>query len=627
MRLIVIDMETFYADDYTLSKLSTEEYIRDPRFEVIGFSYKVDDTPAVWVTGDYAHCKRVLVDLDLPSAAVCCHNTLFDGAILAWHYGVHAKKWIDTLCMGRALHGVDAGGSLAAMAQRYGVGIKGTEVVQAKNKRRADFTPAELTQYGVYCVNDTELTYALFNRMLEAGFPIGEMRLIDLTIKMFTKPMLVLDTPLLEAHYAEVVQSKAKHLAKALMAVGKQDIAVRSLVGDEDAKEEIKSILMSNPQFATMLQSLGVEPPRKVSLKTGKGTWAFAKTDDGLKALEEHEDPRVQTLVAARLGVKSTLEETRTLKFIAMSKRGPLPVPLKFFGARTGRWSGEGGGVNFQNLPRSSEIKKAIKAPEGYELVGVDLSNIELRVGLWLAGETERLAQLGVGRDLYKDFASAVFNVPYDQVTENQRFIGKTSQLSLIYGVGAAKLRQAIKTGPGSDGTDIGEDEAKRIVEMYRRDYSGVVKAWGQGAAALAAMRDNQHMPLYRIMEVMGSEGIKLPSGILMRYPELQKSMVEGKEKWTYKTRKGLEYLYGAKVFQGITQAVARCVMGDNMPAIDKAHPTVLTVHDAVYALARLGHGAEACAKIIALMCRPPAWMPDIPLAAEGAFGPTLFDC
>jgi len=169
--LITLDLETYYDQTYSLTKISTEAYVRDAGFETIGFAYKIDDGPTTWVSGDDAHIQFVLDALPWEDSLVLAHNTMFDGAILSWRYGVKPKGWLDTMSMGRALHGVDASVSLKAMAERYAVGVKGTEVDDAKGMRRADFSTDSLARYAEYCRNDVELTYAIFQKMMAAGVP------------------------------------------------------------------------------------------------------------------------------------------------------------------------------------------------------------------------------------------------------------------------------------------------------------------------------------------------------------------------------------------------------------------------------------------------------------------------
>jgi DNA polymerase len=418
-------------------------------FETIGFAYKINDERCVWVTGTNEHIQKVLDTLPWDDSLVLAHNTMFDGAILSWRYGVKPKGWLDTMSMGRALHGVDASVSLKAMAERYMVGQKGTEVGNAIGIRREFFTPSALRDYGAYCRNDVELTYNIFQHMMFSGFPKGELKLIDLTLSMFIHPVLKLDTEALKAHLVDTVAQKKAHLVSALQAVGKQDLAVKHILGDEEVQAEVRKTLMSNNQFAEMLKGLDVEPPIKISPTTGKPTLALAKSDEGFKELLEHEDPRVQALCAARIGTKSTLEETRTQRFIDISKRGAFPIPLKYYAAHTGRWGGTDS-VNLQNLPsrgpNAGKLKKAILAPEGYVFIDADSAQIEARTLAWEAGQDDLVKAFANGEDVYKIMASAIYGTTVDQVTAGGRFVGKTTILGAGYGMGAPKFKAQLKT-------------------------------------------------------------------------------------------------------------------------------------------------------------------------------------
>jgi len=608
MNLITIDFETFYSKDYSLSKMTTEAYVNDIRFEVIGVAVKINDEETQWFTGTYVETEKWLKQFDWDNSMVIAHNAMFDGAILGWQFDIYPKAIICTLSMARALHAVSVGGSLAALSEYYKLGVKGTEVLNALGKRRLDFSKTKIDAYGSYCVNDVELTYKLFKAMLPK-IPKHELKLIDMTIRMYTDPMLKLDTEMLYDHLADVKEQKEKLL--------------------EDCGSN-KDDLMSNQKFASVLEMFGVTPPTKLNSK-GLETYAFAKTDEGLKALAEHDDPRVQAVVAARLGTKSTLEETRTQRFIEISERplreSLLPVPLLYYGARTGRWSATDK-INLQNIPRKSKLKVAIVAPDGYVIVGADLSAIELRLGLAFGGQMDKVKLLGEGVDLYKDFASTVYDIPISDVTDSQRFMGKTAQLSLIYGTGAVKLRNQTKM---MSGIDIGEAEAKRMVSLYRNDYTEVVDTWVQGDALLRAVKNNQYTEMGRdgVIKVYGEEGALLPSGLYMRYPDLRYTEVQGvrgaKGEWSVlKNKRERDKLYGSKVFQGLTQAMARCIIAEAMLRIAKKYRITLTIHDAVYLLAREDEADIVLRFVIDQLRIPPVWMPDIPLDAEGGYGRSL---
>jgi DNA polymerase len=584
--------------------MTTEAYVNDPQFEVVGVAVKINEEPTQWFTGNMMETAQWLAQFDWGNSIVVAHNALFDGAILGWRFNIHPKVIVCTLCMARALHAVSVGGSLAAMSEYYGLGKKGTEVHDAIGKRRADFSQTEIEAYGGYCVNDVELTYKLFQAMLP-NVNKAELKLIDITIRMYTNPMLKLDREVLDLHLIDVREQKDRLLEECGI---------------------VKEDLMSNNKLAVVLESLGVEVPMKLNSK-GAQAFAFAKTDEGFKALAEHDDLRVQAIVAARLGTKSTLEETRTERFIAIAERpnrkNLLPVPLLYYGARTGRWAATDK-INLQNIPRKSKLKSSIVAPEGHVIIGADLSAIELRMGLAFAGQLDKMDMLGAGVDLYKDFAAQIYNIGMDEVTDSQRFMGKTSQLSLIYGTGAVKLRNQVKM---MSGVDIGEEEAKRIVEIYRSEYTSVVAAWREGDKVLDAVAENSYITMGRndLIQVHGSQGAMLPSGLYMRYPDLMKERVGTRYEWSVmKNKRERDKLYGSKVYQGLTQALARCIIAEAMLRVDKRYRIGLTIHDALYVIAPEDEADEALRFIITQLRRAPDWMPDIPLDAEGGFGRSL---
>ena len=458
MHLITLDFETFYEQGFSLSNLTTEEYIRDERFQVIGVGVKIDDQETKWITGTHNHIKTKLMEIDWNEAILLCHNTQFDGAILSFIFNIVPAIYLDTLGMARAKHGVDVGGSLAALVERYQLGKKGTEVVDAKGKRVEDFDPQDLKQYGEYCKNDVELTYKLYN-VLAQDFPPNELKLIDITLRMYTEPTLQLDDALLTSRLEEV-EAEKKEVLGALM----------SRLNCED-EECVRKKLASNKQFAELLTELNIAVPMKVSPTTGKDTFALAKNDTGFIELTEHEDPFIQELCAVRLGTKSTIEESRIERFLGIASRnkGKLPIPLKYYGAHTGRWAGSDK-VNFQNLPSRDKKKKALKnaveAPQGYQVINCDSSQIEARILVWLAGQDDIVQLYKDNRDVYCEFASTVYGRTITKADPVERFVGKTCTLGLGYGTGWSKLQHTLKTQP--PGAVLDDQECQRLVKVYK---------------------------------------------------------------------------------------------------------------------------------------------------------------
>jgi DNA polymerase len=383
-----------------------------------------------------------------------------------------------------------------------------------------------------------------------------------------------------------------------------------------------KDNLMSNPQLAETLRSLGVEPPMKISPATGKETFAFAKTDEEFKALLEHKNPVVQAIVAARLGVKSTLEETRTERFIKIADRGTLPVPLRYYAAHTGRWGGDDK-VNLQNLPRKSPLKKAMLAPEGYTFIDCDSSQIEARTLAWLAGEQDLVDAFDQGEDVYKIMASSIYGVPVDEVTDPQRFVGKTTILGCGYGMGAAKFQAQLLTF----GVNMELEECKRIISVYRETYPMIPLLWRQTGDALDAMANNQTAPvgLDGVLTVCGADGIKLPNGLSLKYPNLRYIMHEGKSEMVYDQKKGRSVLptriYGGKAVENICQALARIIIGEQMLMVARRLRVVMTVHDAVGVIAPTEKAEEARQFVEACMRIRPKWATALPLNCESKMG------
>jgi DNA polymerase len=506
------------------------------------------------------------------------------------------------------------GGSLKALATYYKLGDKGDEVLRTMGMRRRDFTPEQMQAFADYCTQDVELTYRLFQKMARK-FPKEELLVIDQTIRMYTEPKLELDPVVLDAHLEGIYERKEKLLAK--------------LGGEEKAKK----FLMSNKKFADLLRAFGVEPPMKTSPTTGKQTYAFAKNDTQFTELLEHPKEAVRTIVEARLGTKSTIEETRTKRFLGISERGPLPIMLNYYGAHTGRFSG-GDKVNLQNLPRGGALRKALAAPDGHVVVACDSSQIEARLVAYLAGQDDLVQSFREGRDVYSEFATDVYQRPVTKADKVERHVGKTCILGLGYGMGATKFRHSLATGFIS--VKLEDHEAQQIVRLYRNKYHRIQAFWNRCNHALDGLSIGASGDMCDLIGY-DAEGIVLPNGMRIRYPALRR------------TANGFEYIndprtyrkfirarvmgnetpelpwtkiYGGKVVENITQAVARIVVAEQMVKIGRRYPVALQVHDEIVCVVPEEQG-DACKQyMIDVMSTPPKWAPDLPVACEADIGP-----
>ena len=620
------DFETYYDKEYSLSKMSEVEYILDPRFETIMLGLKLGSGPTRTHVGRDA-VAAALAEIDWSSAAWLSHNTRFDGAILAWRFGYVPRMYLDTLSMARATTHWNIGrSSLKAVSGYLGLPPKGDEVVRAIGKRLRDFMPDELHAYRVYCARDNDNAYDIFHLMRRC-FSARELSLIDLVLRMFIMPQVLLDEAVLKQHLDEVEAEKAAVLAEIEATID-------------------KSVFSSNAKFAQLLRDYGVEVPMKRSPTTGDLIPAIAKNDWAFKELcvDETQPIAVQTLLAARLSVKSTIEETRTRHLLRLARTswptqgvGWGVVPLKYSGARTHRLSGDGG-TNWQNFRRGSTIRKAIKAPPRYRIVHRDASQIEARMVAWLACCWPLLDAFAGGRDVYSEFASLVYgrNVTRDDVKE--RFVGKTAILGLGYGCGASRFQHMLFIGNGGISYRIESLEASRIVRQYRTFYAEVPMLWRAMDGVLGAVigrRIGRHGEsdarelLARIPIEPDHDSIILPSGLKISYPNIRHYRSENKIEICYDDPYGgQQKLYGAKTVENVSQALARIIVTDIAVRVyqNTRHHPFLSTHDSLDYCVPASEAEDLDIELEHEFAVTPDWAEGLPLASEGGWGVTLHD-
>jgi len=639
--ILTIDFETRWdSKDYTLSKMTTEEYIRDARFKAFGACIHEygNDKVTQWYRDDELH--RILSTYDWTQTAILAHNAQFDVSILEWKYDTHPAFIFDTLSMARALRGVEVGNSLAKLASDFNLPPKGRAVHSTDGavELRKD-VEIELAEY---CKHDVYLCEQIFNRLI-TGYPAKELRLIDMTLKMYTRPMLVLDEAMLLKALEEERTSREKLLQK--------------LNIEETA-------LASNPQFASILKTLGVVPPTKVSKTTGKETLALAKNDALFQALLNGEREDVALLCEARLRVKSTTERTRAQRFLDISQRGSLPVPLSYYGAKSGRWSAsKGSAINMQNLKRGSFLRKAIMAPEGTQLVVGDLSQIEPRVLAWLCDYEDMLTIFRSGSDAYAAFGAQMFNIPglSKESHPDLRQSAKSALLGCGYGLGWASFASQLlvgflgappvryekafakKLGVTSEMVEKFLDwednlvkmseiphncselelaihcvTAKRIIDIYRATAYQVVSFWEMCNDLLEVALYGGAECKHKCLTFRKGE-IELPNGMKLLYPDLRK-VKDDKGRSQYVYGPDATKIYAGKITNNVTQALARIVMTDGMLRVQKRYPVVGTVHDELICVVPDEEAKEALPWVLAQMTAEPSYMRGIPLDADGGY-------
>jgi DNA polymerase len=625
-----MDYETFWSQTHSLSKMSPMAYVMHPETEIISLAYKFDRDRTHVIFGE-DKVKAWVREVDWSDKYLISHNNEgFDSMISAWRLGIDPAMWGCTLAMARPIHAKTTGLSLAKLVEHYGIGVKdATALHNTKGRHLRDFTREEIAAMKEYNKEDTEQCARLF-RVLGKQTTARELRLIDMTIRMLVEPQFEVDRPLLVGTLAAEKAQKAAALVKL-----QEDMQA-------DSADDVQEMLASGPKFAEFLRSRGVEPPMKPSpANPEKQTFALAKTDQGFLDLQEHDDPIVAAAAATRLGVKSTILETRVESFITASDAlgGLLPVPLKNAGAdTTGRWSGWA--YNPQNLPRintnypklSDALRYSLRAPKGYKVVVADLSGIELRVNmfLWKVPYAMKLFQDCPDKaDLYKYFASKeLYNVPEEGVSKGQRQVGKVSHLGLGFGAGAPTFQKVAKIMGGINmPLDPDEDRpdqisATEVVKAYRAGHPEIVKGWRKAHDSLVYMQFDGITDIdpWGLCQAVNG-GIKTPQGMI-RYPDLREIFDEeaGRVEWWYGQGRNKTRIYAGKVVENMVQHLAREVMADNCLTIKQqtGYSPALLVHDERVGIAPESEADDVLAEVQKVMRTPPKWWPELITWSEG---------
>ena len=637
MGRLYLDFESYWADDFTLKKMTPVEYIQDPRFEALGCAFAFGDEAPFWVDGP--DLPDFFQYVDWPNVFAISHNALFDMLILSLRYGVIPGCYGDTLAMARnALAHMLPSLSLQAIAKHYGMDPKWDTVSKTKGlSLSAIMQDAALYQeLRGYACDDLEKCRTIFaNLIRREGFPIQELETIDMVTRMTTMPRFELDTMVLAEHLNAVKVHKQTLLDNCYMDASD----VGSLMSDRQL--EAKFLFMHD-----------VDIPMKISKTTGKLVNAFAKTDKAFTALLEHDNPMVQALVAARLGHKSTLEETRTQRLLSIANVvEKMPVPLKYSGAHTHRFSGDWK-INLQNLPRGGELRKAFSAPKGELVVAVDASQIEARINATMAGESKlinafagtkgEIVGLEDTTDVYAWFAGYIYR-DLGKITKenhpNERFVGKTAILSLGYG-SSWSVFQAMCRNQGN--VTLTDSQAMSVVMIYRSMFKQIRANWrhaqnvvipllmnSQASDVATELGFGSYEPTWGPVKIV-RQALILPNGNQLRYADLRLELIDGKFEFRYKRGNMEQKIYGAKLVENVVQALAFVHIMEVAKRVKKlTHGSLLPVHQVHDELIYIVDEKDAdwvSQLVTHEMSRSPEWMPTVPLAAEAHIGKTYFD-
>jgi hypothetical protein len=657
--LVALDFETYWDTDYTLRKLSTSEYVRDPRFKAHMVGIKIGRRKTKVVPT--SKIGAILRTIDWKTHDLLCHNTAFDGFILSHHFGVVPRTYYDTLSMARGLHSNDIGASLDEVAQYYGVGNKVPDVLE-QTLGVVTLPKPLYTATAEYCAVDVDLCLLIFERMLDA-YPANELKLIDMTVRMFCDPVLKVDIPRVEAELKREIEYREELMMNIVDVTQypEKDLlkkpAERALTGKERHLLMVKRVIGSNEKFADLLRMEGIDPPMKISpawMKKPKDErrdedkWAYAFAKDDQEFIELPDDieslgtglnlnskkdieklalrqDRVRSLVDCRLAVKSTTNITRAERFLKAGANGmSLPCGYAYYRAHTGRWGGNNK-MNMQNLTRGGELRLSILAPKGYMVVVGDSGQIEARVNGWLWGQHDlmdafRAADNKTGLDAYCNFATSIYGRRITPDDKMERFVGKVCVLGLGFQMGAAKLQITLAKGAlGGPPVFFSLDRCKEIINTYRRKNHKIQSGWEicKGIIEdMAAGRTGSHGPIN-----WEKERIWLPNGMCLKYPDLQKKLGDkGWDEWSYQSKDMRKKIYGGLLCENIVQALARIIVAEQMVVFGTKRRVVMVTHDEIVGIARVRAADKCYRELMDAMRTPLHWCADIPLNSEGGF-------
>lgn len=677
---VSIDFETRSATDI---KLGVERYSKDPECEALMLAYRMpaDDTPVVWHRGWDMKSNEITIEPLLEHVTsgglIRAWNAMFE-----WHiwnnvcvpkYGwppLELEQCIDTMAEAAAMNLPQALGRCAEA-----MGLPSDQQKSRRGKyliqRLCVPHPPTKTRESKW-VEDPEL----FNEMIDYSRQ-------DVVVEEALARKL---RPLSEHERNVWLLTQRMNLRGVPVAVEEAGNILAVVEAEKERlNRELRQVTGRRVLKATDRQGL-------LDWVNAQGLAAPVEFDDPVDNEEDrpgHEEPmqdlRAGTVesvlkrddltlhVRRALEIRAAVVQTSTAKFAKLQKivsdDGRLKNMFVYHGAGTGRWASRGG-FNVQNLPRPSLsdrdiataheilgdgdhetailfwgdrvmdaavscLRGVLKAPPGYEFIDADYSSVENRVGVWLAGQQDKVDMFAKGLDEYKVFASkSLYRVPYDQVTKDMRQMSKSAVLGCLFGQGANGLIEYAK----GYGVTLTPERSKEVVDAYRGEYAEVKALWyACGDAAVNAVRNPGEWfwagDKLRLMVHKNFLWMKLPSGRLLAWssPQVEMQEVPWENKQgvrekrpvvtvesidTYTRQFCRHKLIGSSIFQSGVQATARDILAQGaMNVEDEGYELVLMAHDELMALVAEGWGSPD--EFGRLMCRQRDWYADLPLAFE----------
>ncbi len=674
---VVLDFESYFDKEYSLSKMNIWAYITDERYQTTGCGFKFHYVPGncyknpdswfVWAEkqrpeytkdqlSEYFEQLQEHYGRQLENITVVMQNAFFDALILQEKYNLSPKyiidlKHLDAHFDSRRSH------SLKDMAKRYKLQDKG-DTMSFLGLHLQDMTAEQRAAMETYCNLDCKLEYELFEILLQ-HLTNQEQELIIArhTIDLYLKPRLKFDFDLADSIAADMQM----YIDEACEKVG---LSKTELSGNLSFVIALQVVL---PDEETVPTKAAKRPGKKMSAllgQTGIGP-ALAKTDDGCLLLLAHSKDEVRGLMEARKAVKSWplhLKRIESMKALATACGGKMPVPLNYYGAHTGRWSG-GGGINLLNLggagraglgtnPLITKMRQMLRVNDSKLLIA-DAAQIEARILAWLAGQQDMLEAFAEGRDIYSEFGTKLFDArlrkarktdppPLAKLFTIRRGFSKDTILGAGYGLGVNRFYNNCLANPGLRPMfDSGQYDRKfveKLIYRYRNTYSMIPKFWKMCEKCFRLVTKYPHEVMRYAPEGStvgpgdlltfwnngGTVNVQLPSGRVLYYPHavIKKKM----NKYDYDNQ--LKYhhgpLWGGSLTENIVQAIARDLLVHwILKAEEFGLPVVLHIYDEILAVSSTIYAEDNLKSLMNIMSNGPEWADGLPLAAEGEISET----
>lgn len=660
MTTLFIDTETYSARDIKRGGLA---YAKDETTQLLCLAWAFDkEDPSLWTVAGGDLPERVLEHIS-SSQPVCAFNATFDYRI--WNcVGVRDFGWpalsLEQIIDAQALCACyqipqnlkDAGAALRLTQQKDKAGINLIKACcQPDKDGNAPYNPVAFNELTRYCQQDVRTLQQIVYALPRQALIPQEQQIWEFTYHCNATGLPV-DLPAVVAVY-EYLQKYIEKTVVELPKLTDGQVTTPGQIARIVAWCAKQGYYLPNLQADTVEQELA-----KPSLP--------AKIRRVLELRQE-------------LGRSSTAKYKKILEQAVLTSDGARVYDnLRYHGAGTGRWTGQG--FQMHNLPRASItdkldpattdpaaltpdywiskfhageeiddpvfmakalIRPMIQAPKGYKIIVADYASIENRILAWAAGDTGTLLDFENGVDQYKTMASARFGVPYDQVTKEQRRVGKVIILGAGYGMGAKKFQA---TALLQAGLELTPEEAQASVTAYRERYPQIKALWNNlrrvaAEAVISGQRRKYKDVLFGTFNANGHRwlAMRLPTGKSLYYadPSVREELIKdyeymgpvptithyGTDPYTKKWSR-LKLIPG-RITENLVQATAREVMAYGMLNAQKKMPYLQflgSVHDEALALIPDDEVTDENLELFMHSLCGVDFLPGCPIKAEGFY-------